>query len=94
MRTLVVAVVFSILILANLGAASQPERAPDGPPPARAKKIVLIPSAPDHAWGTHMYVHECNLLAHCLTRQDERLFRRCRLPTGTGREQSHCRQCV
>jgi len=34
--------------------------------PAPAK-IVLVYTLPDHAFGTHMYEHECTLLAHCLT---------------------------
>jgi type 1 glutamine amidotransferase len=29
-------------------------------------KIVLVYTLPDHAYGTHMYERECNLLAHCL----------------------------
>lgn len=29
-------------------------------------KIVLVYTQPDHAFGTHMYEHECKLLAHCL----------------------------
>lgn len=33
------------------------------PPPA---KIVLVATAVDHAWNTHMYREECHLLAKCL----------------------------
>jgi type 1 glutamine amidotransferase len=29
-------------------------------------KIVLVYTVPDHPYGSHMYEHECNLLAHCL----------------------------
>src|SRR5262249_8402401 len=29
-------------------------------------RILLIPTRPDHAWGTHMYEFECKLLAKCL----------------------------
>jgi type 1 glutamine amidotransferase len=29
-------------------------------------KIVLVFTQPDHPFGTHMYEHECKLLAHCL----------------------------
>jgi len=29
-------------------------------------KILLIASMPDHPWATHMYEHECKLLAKCL----------------------------
>jgi type 1 glutamine amidotransferase len=28
--------------------------------------IVLVYTVPDHPYGSHMYEHECNLLAHCL----------------------------
>jgi type 1 glutamine amidotransferase len=29
-------------------------------------KIALVYTLPDHPYGSHMYEHECNLLAHCL----------------------------
>ncbi len=47
-----------ILLAAPAGCAVAPAA-----PPA---KIVLIWTAPDHAWGTHMYEHDCRLLAACL----------------------------
>jgi type 1 glutamine amidotransferase len=33
---------------------------------AKKTKIVLIGHKPDHPFGTHMYLHECGLLAKCL----------------------------
>jgi type 1 glutamine amidotransferase len=33
------------------------------PPP---RKILLVASQADHPWATHMYEHECRLLAKCL----------------------------
>ncbi len=37
-------------------------------PPADAKpvKVLLVASPPDHPWATHMYEHDCRLLAACL----------------------------
>ena len=36
---------------------------------ANSKTIILvIPTAIDHAWNTHMYDHECKLLVKCLNR--------------------------
>jgi type 1 glutamine amidotransferase len=29
-------------------------------------RILLVASAPDHPWATHMYEHECKLLGKCL----------------------------
>jgi len=29
-------------------------------------KILLIGKQPDHPWGTHMYLHTCEMLAKCL----------------------------
>src|SRR5579864_881302 len=42
-----------------------------GPETEHAKRgsrtrIVLIGHAPDHPFGSHMYLHECGLLAKCL----------------------------
>jgi type 1 glutamine amidotransferase len=33
---------------------------------ATSTKILLVASQPDHLWASHMYEHECNLLAKCL----------------------------
>src|SRR5687768_7807026 len=35
-----------------------------------AKKILLIYTQPDHPHGSHMYEHECRLLAKCLEQTD------------------------
>jgi type 1 glutamine amidotransferase len=29
-------------------------------------KIVLVGTEPDHPWASHMYLHECRMLAQCL----------------------------
>lgn len=39
-------------------------------PSERPKRIVLIPTALDHAWATHMYRRGCELLAACLNNHD------------------------
>jgi type 1 glutamine amidotransferase len=31
-----------------------------------AVRILLVWTRPDHAWGTHVYEHECRVLAKCL----------------------------
>ncbi len=31
-----------------------------------ATKIMLVGTQPDHPWATHMYLHECRMLAQCL----------------------------
>jgi type 1 glutamine amidotransferase len=49
------------VMLAAVAAAGP---APAADPPA---KIVLVATAVDHAWNTHMYREECRLLAKCLT---------------------------
>ena len=49
---------FSFVLGAALGSAHAAEPVPT--------KIVLVYTQPDHAFGTHMYEHECKLLAHCL----------------------------
>jgi type 1 glutamine amidotransferase len=33
---------------------------------AKRTRIVLIGHAPDHPFGSHMYLHECGMLAKCL----------------------------
>jgi len=52
-------------------AASEPPLTLDGAtPPAVARapaRVLLVWSAPDHPWATHMYEFECRLLAACLT---------------------------
>jgi type 1 glutamine amidotransferase len=35
-------------------------------PAAKPTKILLIGHELDHPFGSHMYLHECGLLAHCL----------------------------
>src|SRR5262245_7137146 len=45
-----------------LGIGPRSNRAEETPP----AKIVLVYTQPDHPFGTHMYEHECKLLAHCL----------------------------
>ena len=35
--------------------------------PGGEKKILLIGHNLDHAWGTHMYLPTCKILAKCLT---------------------------
>jgi type 1 glutamine amidotransferase len=50
-----------VLVLPVLGPASGPE--PAAPPKAR---IVLVYTTLDHPWASHMYEHECRLLAACL----------------------------
>jgi len=45
------------------GATSNPGVGGEGAPSAR---ILLIATPLDHPWGSHMYLHECRLLAHCL----------------------------
>jgi hypothetical protein len=41
-------------------------RADDAPASAAKTKIVLIGHQPDHPYGSHMYLHECGVLAKCL----------------------------
>jgi type 1 glutamine amidotransferase len=50
------------VILAALGLAAQQLGAADAPP----AKIVLLGHKLDHPYGSHMYLHECGLLAKCL----------------------------
>lgn len=33
-------------------------------------KILLIGKQPDHPWGTHMYLHTCQVLTKCLAQTD------------------------
>jgi hypothetical protein len=35
-------------------------------PGTTTTRILLVASAPDHPWATHMYEHECKLLGKCL----------------------------
>ena len=35
-------------------------------PDGTTTRILLVASEPDHPWATHMYEHECKLLAKCL----------------------------
>jgi len=44
------------------GDESPGDRAPVG----KQTRIVLIGHAPDHPFGSHMYLHECRMLAKCL----------------------------
>ena len=46
----------ALLLAANAACGAEPA----------IKKILLIHTAPDHPHGTHMYEHECRLLAKCL----------------------------
>jgi hypothetical protein len=41
-------------------------RAADPASNAKTAKVLLVASAPDHPWATHMYEHDCRLLAACL----------------------------
>lgn len=50
-----------LAIVAILIAVALPVSAADAP-----KRIVLIGHKPDHPFGSHMYLHECGLLAKCL----------------------------
>jgi type 1 glutamine amidotransferase len=50
------------LSIASDVAADEPARQP------ATAKILLVASEPDHPWATHMYEHECKLLARCLER--------------------------
>ncbi len=34
------------------------------------KKVVLVPTKRDHPWATHMYRHECKVLAACLNNHE------------------------
>jgi type 1 glutamine amidotransferase len=52
----------ALFALSTFGLAWSDVAAAD-PAPTR---ILLIASAPDHPWASHMYEHECNLLAKCL----------------------------
>jgi type 1 glutamine amidotransferase len=57
-----VTVCISLVALAFTGLITTTVAAAD-PAPTR---ILLIASAPDHPWASHMYEHECKLLAKCL----------------------------
>lgn len=52
----ILATILALSIQAHASAA-------DGP---ATKKIILIGHKPDHPFGSHMYLHECGLLAKCL----------------------------
>ncbi len=51
---------------AVLAAVSEPPASAPGANGAEKTKIVLMWTARDHPWGSHMYEHECRLLAKCL----------------------------
>jgi type 1 glutamine amidotransferase len=42
------------------------ERTVERPIVGKRTRIVLIGHAPDHPFGSHMYLHECHVLAKCL----------------------------
>jgi hypothetical protein len=56
-----VAVVAVFSLIGRLGAQE-----PDASPSVKSAKVLLIASTPDHPWASHMYEHECQLLAACL----------------------------
>lgn len=53
-------------VLLSLGAGVRAGQAAE---PVHAK-VVLVYTALDHPWASHMYEHECKLLAHCLEQTD------------------------
>jgi type 1 glutamine amidotransferase len=57
----------SLLILAALGFLL-PATAGGQQSPGDTTRILLIGHQPDHPWGTHMYLHTCEVLAQSLRR--------------------------
>lgn len=57
-------------VVALCGAACRNANGADTPTDRRSQerrtRIVLIGHAPDHPFGSHMYLHECQMLAKCL----------------------------
>ncbi len=54
--------ILAFIVLGSL----QPAHAADLPADPKPVKVLLVASAPDHPWATHMYEHDCRLLAACL----------------------------
>ncbi len=61
-----VAVGCGVAIVVLVAQGDQRLDAADRDDPAKTTKIVLIGNQPDHPFGSHMYLHECGMLARCL----------------------------
>lgn len=57
-----------LLAVLSLAAAGAPAFADDAV--GQKTKIVLVGTQPDHPYASHMYLHECRMLAQCLRLND------------------------